>query len=561
MERIIIGIDAEPASALAVEWVARRPGAAPSEITLVTAFDSFVDDPIAARDRQLAFADRLREALPSTRVEIELANASIPRALEERSRAADLLVIGSHRTRPVRSILSGGAPSFIAAQSHCPTVIVPDDWAARDGAIVVGVGLDDTSDPAVEFGVREAARTSSDLRLVHAWRGDGAGGGSSSERDSHRDRVAAVGARLRAHHPSIDISEHLVDGRIADALLAEDHAAQLIVIGTHHHGEPAISLFLGSTGGHLLMRSTIPVCIVPDSGDRVDEHPSADVELVDAAERAFLAADDIDPIDIEVTATDGTLHLRGEVATHAQRLAATEAAYAVPGVLAVKNRLLVRDLAIETIGMTDDEVSTSVARALLDSTATISDVEFTVRQHVATAQGHVGSSRDRAAIRYAIQHAPGVHFVIDEMEVAGDGRDEVVEELLPVACLRLLTTQTVGRLAIRDQQGIDVFPVNYVVTDGEIFFRSGPGTKMVRLTAAPEVTFEADGEEEGRLWSVVVRGVAERLGRDDQIQSSRVEAVSTSHPTEKFNYVRIRPLKISGRRFAPTASRARTAEG
>lgn len=277
MERIVIGIDAEPASSLAIDWVIRRAHHTAVDVTLVTAFDSLVDDPMAARERQIALAERIRTAHPEVQVEIELANASIHRALEERSEGADLLVIGSHRTRPIRSMLAGAVPSLIAAQSHCPTVIVPDDWTPREGDIVVGVSADDTSDPALIFGAHEARRRSAILRLVHAWQiTPGAAMASSAliappvdgELEAHREILHAAGRRLRAGLPHARIAEHLVQDRIADALLASSEAAELIVIGTHHH-EPVVGLVLGSTGGHLLRRSQVPVCIVPDMGARL----------------------------------------------------------------------------------------------------------------------------------------------------------------------------------------------------------------------------------------------------------------------------------------------------
>ena len=277
MEHIVIGVDA--ASSLAIDWVIRRAHHAPVDVTLVTAFDSLIDDPMAVRQRQLALADRIRDAHPEVQVEIELANASIHRALEERSETADLLVIGSHRTRPIRSALAGGVPSLIAAKSHCPTVIVPEDWTPRDGEVIVGVSADDTSDPALIFGLREAARRAAILRLVHAWQvTPGATMASTAllappsegEREAHRQILDTAGRRLRVGHRHARITEHLVNDRVADALLAHTEAAELIVIGTHHH-EPAVGLLLGSTGGHLLRRSQIPICIVPDTGARLDD--------------------------------------------------------------------------------------------------------------------------------------------------------------------------------------------------------------------------------------------------------------------------------------------------
>jgi len=50
-------------------------------------------------------------------------------------------------------------------------------------------------------------------------------------------------------------------------------------------------------------------------------------------------------------------------------------------------------------------------------------------------------------------------------------------------------------------------------------------------------------------WSVVVRGTAERLANDAEIEESGVLALTTATPPVKWNYIRITPTTISGRRF------------
>lgn len=279
-------------------------------------------------------------------------------------------------------------------------------------------------------------------------------------------------------------------------------------------------------------------------------HPApTDVELVDAVSREFIVASDLDPAAIGVTASHGRIQLRGEVSSHAERLAAATHAARVAGVRGVDNYLVVRDLAVEPSELSDAEVETAVAQALVDSTVSIRDLRFEVQQHVVTLSGEVRSRRDRAAARYAVQHARGVHFVIDDLRVAGKAATEGVEELDPVACFQLLAKHSVGRLAITDEAGVDVFPVNYVLHDQVLYFRSGPGTKMLRLTASPQVAFEVDGHEHGFSWSVVVRGTATRLESDDEIMASGVLERASVHPTEKLNYVKILPTQVSGRRF------------
>ncbi|HQJ34414.1 MAG TPA: pyridoxamine 5'-phosphate oxidase family protein [Rhodoglobus sp.] len=130
-----------------------------------------------------------------------------------------------------------------------------------------------------------------------------------------------------------------------------------------------------------------------------------------------------------------------------------------------------------------------------------------------------------------------------------EGRSEAVALVSSDDCWRLLAKANLGRIAVQTTDGLDIFPINYVVTGEEIFFRSAPGSKLADIAANPVVAFEVDGRHGGHRWSVVVKGTAHRLDRDDMIESSGVLRLPTANSTEKFNYVRIIPTSISGRRI------------
>jgi uncharacterized protein len=116
-------------------------------------------------------------------------------------------------------------------------------------------------------------------------------------------------------------------------------------------------------------------------------------------------------------------------------------------------------------------------------------------------------------------------------------------------CWALLEKQALGRLAVRKGDGVDIFPVNYLVHDSAIYFRSAPGTKLVDLTKHAGVAFEIDGQLAHRVWSVVVSGIATRLGSDAEIRDSGILDLKTWHPSDKFNYVCLRPESVTGRSF------------
>ncbi|MGD8194614.1 pyridoxamine 5'-phosphate oxidase family protein [Herbiconiux sp. P18] len=116
-------------------------------------------------------------------------------------------------------------------------------------------------------------------------------------------------------------------------------------------------------------------------------------------------------------------------------------------------------------------------------------------------------------------------------------------------CWRLLNETKVARLAVCDDLGADIFPINYLVESGAIFFRSAPGTKIVDLTKRPGVAVEIDGTDAGKRFSVVVRGDAHRLNDDVQITESGVSDLPTMTGSDKWNYFEITPRTVTGIRF------------
>jgi uncharacterized protein len=141
------------------------------------------------------------------------------------------------------------------------------------------------------------------------------------------------------------------------------------------------------------------------------------------------------------------------------------------------------------------------------------------------------------------------------MTVRSASRTSELQELSPRECWTLLGSRDVGRVGVALDSGVDIFPVNYLVKDQEIFFASAPGTKLVEMAKSPVVAFEADGIANRLRWSVVAKGVAVRLGRDTDIEESGVLTLHSLEPAEKWNYVRIVPTIITGRRFRSVSHR------
>ena len=140
---------------------------------------------------------------------------------------------------------------------------------------------------------------------------------------------------------------------------------------------------------------------------------------------------------------------------------------------------------------------------------------------------------------------------VDATPTPGDTPETTV--LDGAACWRLLDREGVGRLATSADDGVDIFPMNYLSSRGRLYFRSAPGAKILELTAHPRVAFEVDGQTESGRWSVVVRGTVRRLGADPEILRSGVDTLRSWQPSEKFNYFEIQPEQITGRFIRPVA--------
>ena len=136
---------------------------------------------------------------------------------------------------------------------------------------------------------------------------------------------------------------------------------------------------------------------------------------------------------------------------------------------------------------------------------------------------------------------------------------EPLEELSESECWTLLRTVDVGRLATpTGHGGVDVFPVNHVVDQGSIVFRTALGSKLTNALDAAEIAFEADNaavrfddqvERGDDPWSVVIHGTAELITRQTELFDTFELAVRPWHVSDKPYFVRLVPTGVSGRRF------------
>lgn len=130
------------------------------------------------------------------------------------------------------------------------------------------------------------------------------------------------------------------------------------------------------------------------------------------------------------------------------------------------------------------------------------------------------------------------------------------ENLNPIKTLdkdtvwKLLDEHPFGRLAVEAAGLVDIFPVNYVVHQHKLYFRTAQGSKLSSLIVNDQVAFEIDEvSEDDVVRSVVVHGRARRLETRAEIDAAEELPLRPWAPTLKYNFVVIDVETATGREF------------
>jgi uncharacterized protein len=126
-----------------------------------------------------------------------------------------------------------------------------------------------------------------------------------------------------------------------------------------------------------------------------------------------------------------------------------------------------------------------------------------------------------------------------------------VRELTRSECFELLASGQLGRVAVTDDRGPVVFPVNYVLDRHTVVFRTEPGTKLHAAGRGGRVCFEADGTDEAACtgWSVIVRGEITEVTDPAELARLRELPLRPWAPGARDRYARILPAVLTGRRI------------
>jgi nitroimidazol reductase NimA-like FMN-containing flavoprotein (pyridoxamine 5'-phosphate oxidase superfamily) len=144
-----------------------------------------------------------------------------------------------------------------------------------------------------------------------------------------------------------------------------------------------------------------------------------------------------------------------------------------------------------------------------------------------------------------------------EPEGGPAAREPILEHLDEAECLRLMSLGGIGRIAYSGRSGVTVLPVNYKLHEGAVVFRTaqdGPLDEDLRTgiaSAEYKVAFEIDDFDlvarEG--WSILIQGAAHHVDTEEERASVLEAGVEPWPGGKREHFLRIIPLRISGRRI------------
>jgi len=269
---IIAGYDGSTGSDEALSWAAREAWARGTALTICLAWpaaDLLQLGDWGAHDRArelggdiLARGVRLAGSVPDLAdVRTVLAEGSPAHVLCERSRCAEMVVVGSRGYGGLGDSRLGSVSWQVASHAQGRVVVVSGQWRPVNqspGPVVVGVDGSPASREALTFAFEEAMLRDVPLIAVCALADapGKVGGAARMEEDFSR-----LMTPREKEHPEVTVLRQVAFGAPRPALLAAAAEAQMLVMGSRGlDGLEGMSL--GSVVGALLHHSPCPIAVV-----------------------------------------------------------------------------------------------------------------------------------------------------------------------------------------------------------------------------------------------------------------------------------------------------------
>ena len=269
---IVAGYDGSPGSGDALRWGAREAKARETTLTVCLAWmpdhmalptGSDLAD-LARHHGQEILARGLLYAesvLGPGRVRAELADGSAAHMLCERSKTAEMVVVGCLGHSELPGLLLGSVSWQVAGHASGRVVVARGEWRPANqapGPVVVGVDGSLAAQAAVGFACEEAALR--DVPLVAVCALTDASGRLGEGHQVEEDFGQLMASQAK-EHPEITVIRRVVAGTPRAALLAASADAQMLVVGSRGRGG-LDRMCLGSVAQAVLHHAPCPVGVV-----------------------------------------------------------------------------------------------------------------------------------------------------------------------------------------------------------------------------------------------------------------------------------------------------------
>jgi nucleotide-binding universal stress UspA family protein len=273
---IVAGYDGSSGAAQAVRWAAREARDRGTELTVSLAWTPDHIEPPTESDlcdlarqhggkvltRGLSYAESV---LGSGRVRADLAAGSAALVLSERSRDADMVVVGSRGHSELSGLRLGSVSGQVAGHASGRVVVVRGPWRPANqpwGPVVLGVDGSTAGQAAITFAFEEAALRDVPLVTVCALTDAPGRLGGSRQLEEDFDYLVAIEAK---EHPEVSVIRHVLVSTPRAALLTASSYAQMLVMGTRGRGG-LDQMSLGSTAQAVLEYAPCTVGVVRQVG-------------------------------------------------------------------------------------------------------------------------------------------------------------------------------------------------------------------------------------------------------------------------------------------------------
>lgn len=183
------------------------------------------------------------------------------RVLETESREASQMVLGPDDNAWYDRILVGDVGKRLVGHSHCPIIVVPESWDAREDrrdGVVVAVDGEHESHSSLAFAFAAADLRRSELHVMHVVPADT----TINDAETHRLFVAETLAGWSAEYPDVNVLTTFIFGEIDESCITATKSADIVVVGRHQNKTLPFSLLRPVTTP-IIKEANCPVAVVP----------------------------------------------------------------------------------------------------------------------------------------------------------------------------------------------------------------------------------------------------------------------------------------------------------